>query len=42
MPSIMPLGATMSAPARAWLTACRGQQFQRRIVVDIRPAGPRR
>ena len=23
MPSIMPLGATMSAPACAWLTACR-------------------
>ena len=25
MPSIMPLGATMSAPARAWLTHCRAR-----------------
>ena len=25
MPSIMPLGATMSAPARAWLTETRAR-----------------
>ena len=39
MPSIMPLGATMSAPARAWLTHCRAKIRQRRVVVDVEPAG---
>ena len=36
MPSIMPLGATMSAPARAWLSAWLAEQFQRGVVVDVR------
>ena len=38
MPSIMPLGATMSAPAWAWLTACRPSS-QRGVVIDVDPAG---
>jgi hypothetical protein len=33
-PSIMSLGATMSAPASAWLAAVR-EQFQRRIVQNF-------
>ena len=35
MPSIMPLGATMSAPARAWTTACWASSSQRGVVVDV-------
>ena len=39
MPSIMPLGATISAPARAWLTACRASNSSvASLSTSVRPA----